>query len=225
MHLYVMHKREILLSLAGLISAFILLLFIGLAGPNVTKLDATKASEIFKNNQINASIGHEILPNGPFVLEPPSMSTYSQHLSLYVTFYLKNEESSETFHKDFTVAMKIEGILSQDSSKSPTKSVILLNEDLNLGDGRLDHLFCSVKRCDPIQTVHLEFLEFTKYIFTLNFKGLQSVHSKYEIEDIRFTFQSINSSFTTLTIWFRFMFMAIAFFITVRTNLSERSDN
>lgn len=224
MHLYAMHKREILLSLAGYVSAFVLLLFIGLAGPNVTKLDATKASEIFKSNSINASTSSEILPKGPFVLYTPSMSTYSQHLCLYVTFYLKNEESSETFHKDFIVALKIEGIISPSSpdskiSGTTSKSLVLLNEELSLGGGRKHHLFCSVKRCDPIQAFHLEFLEYTNYDFTISFRELNSVHDKYEISDIRFTFQSINSSFTTLTIWFRFMFLAVAFFITVRIHL------
>lgn len=211
MHLYAMHKREILLTLAGYLSTFILLLFIGLAGPNVTKLDVTQASEIFKSNNINASVGSNILFKGPFVLITPSMSTYSQHLCLYITFYLKNEEASETFHKDFIVALKIKGI--EDEKKS--KSIDILSEDLELSGGRVHHLYCSIKRCDPIQTLHLEFLEYSSYEFEVTFKGLESVHEKYIIGDIRFTFQSINTSFTTLTIWFRFVFLAVAFVITV----------
>lgn len=211
MHLYAMHKREILLALAGFLSTFILLLFIGLAGPNVTKLDVTQASEIFKNNQINSTAGSELLFKGPFVLITPSMSTYSQHLCLYVTFYLKNEEASETFHKDFVVALKIKGIEDEKTSKS----VEILNEDLELGGGRLHHLYCSVKRCDPVQTFHLEFLEYQSYQFEVTFRELESVHAKYVISDIRFTFQSINTSFTNLSIWFRFLFLAVAFLIMV----------
>lgn len=213
MHLYGMHKREIFLALAGFLSTFILLLFIGLAGPNVTKLDVVKASEIFKNSNINSSVAHTILSNGPFVIYTPAMSTYSQHLCLYITFYLKNEEASETFNKEFVVALKIEGNV--DSSSKSNKGTIILDEELNLGGGRMHHLFCSGKRCDPIQVFHLEFLEYQTYGFQVSFKGLESIHEKYEITDIRFTFQSINSSFTTLTIWFRFLFLACAFSFTV----------
>lgn len=211
MHIYAMHKREILLTLAGFLSTFILLLFIGLAGPNVTKLDVTQASEIFKANNINSSISSNLLFKGPFVLITPSMSTYSQHLCLYVTFFLKNEESTETFHKDFTVALKIKGIVDEKGSKSLT----ILSEDIKLGGGRTHHLYCSVRRCDPIQTFHLEFLEFQSYEFYVTFDGLESVHEKYIIGDIRFTFQSINTSFTTLCIWFRFVFLVVSFIITV----------
>lgn len=209
MHLYGMHKREIFLALAGFLSTFVLLLFIGLAGPNVTKLDIDKASDIFKKNNINSSLATNLLSKGPFKLFTPTMSTYSQHLCLYITFYLRNEESSETFNKEFIVALKMEGI------KFEGKGVIILDEELDLGGGRSHHLFCSDKRCDPIQVFHLEFLEYQSYGFTVSFKGLESIHEKYEITDIRFTFQSINSSFTTLTIWFRFLFLAGAFTFTV----------
>jgi hypothetical protein len=207
MNIYVLHKREIVVALAGFVCSFILLLFIGLAGPNVTKLDSTKASEIFAANNINSSLGSQLLPKGPFLLYPPAMSTYSQHLCLYITFYLNNEEASETFNKDFTVALRIDG-------NGNTKET-LLNEEINLGGGRIHHLFCSLKRCSPIQVFHLEFLAYDKYDFEVSFRNLESVHSKYEISDIRFTFQSVNSSFTTLTIWLRFIFLAVAFSVTV----------
>lgn len=209
MNLYVLHKREIVVSLAAFISSFVLLLFIGLAGPNVTKLDSTKASEIFSANNINSSLASQLLPKGPFLLYPPAMSTYSQHLALYITFFLNNEDASETFNKDFVVALKMEAMPSASKSK-----VTLLNEEIDLGGGRLHHLFCSLKRCSPIQVFHLEFLSYEKYDFEVSFKNLDSVHSKYEISDIRFTFQSVNSSFTTLIIWFRFVFLALAFSVT-----------
>lgn len=92
---------------------------------------------------------------------------------------------------------------------------MLLSEDTQLGGGRLHHLYCSVKRCDPVQVLHLEFLEYSSYEFEIVFKDLDSVQRKYDISDIKFTFQSINTAFTTLTIWFRFVFLAVAFVITV----------
>ena len=213
MHLYVMHKREVLVTLAGFVCAFILLLFIGLAGPTVARLDVTKASEIFKADNINETIGTQLLQTGPFALYTPAMSTYSQHLNLYVTFFLKSEEPSEAFHTDFVIALRIEGITG--SSPDPNKQVEILNEDINMAGGRMHQLFCSVKKCNPIQVFHLEFLEYQHYDFEVTFRRLESVHKNYGISDIRFSFQSINSSFTTLTIWFRFVFLATAFAVTV----------
>lgn len=215
MHLYVMHKREVLVTLAGFVSSFILLLFIGLAGPNVTRLDVTKASEIFKSDNINDTTATQLMQTGPFALYTPTMSTYSQHLTLYVTFFLKNEESSETFNTDFVVALRIEGIT--EPSEEAKNRVEILNEDITMAGGRMHHLFCSVKKCNPIQVFHLEFLEYQHYDFEVTFRKLEPVHKKYGISDIRFSFQSINSSFTTLTIWFRFVFLAAAFTVTVST--------
>jgi len=126
--------------------------------------------------------------------------------TLYVVLYLLTLNEI-----DFIVALNIRGI----EDEKTGKAVRILNENLELGGGRLHHLYCSVKRCDPIQTFHLEFLEYQSYEFEVTFKELESVHAKYVISDIKFTFQSINTSFTTLTIWFRFVFLVVSFLITV----------
>lgn len=219
MHLYVMHKREVLVTLAAFVCSFILLLFIGLAGPNVTKLDAAKASDIFRTDGINETTASQLLQRGPFSIFTPAMSTYSQHLSLYVTFFLKNEEAAETFNTEFVIALRIEGIT--DTSHSDKVRTEILNEDISMDGGRVHHLFCSVRKCNPIQVFHLEFLEYQHYNFEVTFRKLESVHKKYGIEDIRFSFQSINSSFTTLTIWFKFVFLVSAFTVTVSRSLCE----
>ena len=222
MHIYVMHKREVLLSLAGFICSFILLLFIGLAGPNVTKLQTTKATEMTTTNGTSPT---DLLTTGPFTMIIDSLTTYSQHLYLYIRFYLKNEEVSETFNKHFIIALKINGILSETVSSvirnqslqaiSPQTGVTILNEDINLGGGRIHTLICTGSKCNSIQVFHLEFLEYSSYAFEVNFKELDSVQTKYGISDIKFTFQSTNTSFTTLTIWFRIVFLTTAFFVTV----------
>lgn len=224
MHIYVMHKREVLLSLAGFICSFILLLFIGLAGPNVTKLQTTKATEMTTTNGTSAT---ELLKTGPFTMYIDSLSTYSQHLYLYIRFYLKNEEMSESFNKNFIIALKINGILSEtvtsaipnesttQSINSSPSSVTVLNEDINLGGGRIHTLLCTGSKCNSIQVFHLEFLEYSSYAFEVYFRELDSVETKYGISDIKFTFQSTNTSFTTLTIWFRFVFLTTAFLVTV----------
>lgn len=110
MYVYIMHKREVLLSLSALLSAYILLLFIGLAGPNVDKVNSVTARRMFEDSKIDANYTAKILSCGPFVVTTPTLSTYSQQLSLYMSFSLKNEESSEAFHKDFDVSIQLDGI-------------------------------------------------------------------------------------------------------------------
>lgn len=110
MYVYIMHKREVLLSLSALLSAYILLLFIGLAGPNVDKVNSITAREMFSESNIGENYTSKILSSGPFVVTTPTLSVYSQQLSLYVSFSLKNEESSEAFHKDFSATLQLEGI-------------------------------------------------------------------------------------------------------------------
>lgn len=147
MHLYVMHKREVLLALLGFCSTFVLLLFIGLAGPNVAKLDEISASEMFEQDKMNASISQRLISTGPFAVTTTSLSTYSQQLCLFLTFHLKNEETSEAFHKDIVVAVQIDG----DESGKLTK--------LFADDGRTYQLYCSALKCEPIEVLHLQFLQ------------------------------------------------------------------
>lgn len=221
MHIYVMHKREVLLSLAGFICSFILLLFIGLAGPNVTRLETYKASEMV--TIANQTSPNDLPASGPYELSVGSLSTYSQHLYLYIRFYLKSEDLSETVKKNFIIAIKIDGIhsdiatntLLNTSSISSLPSTTILDENINLRGGRIHTLVCTGSKCHAIQVFHLEFLEYASYKFQIHFKDLESVKEKYGISDIKFYFQSTNTSFTTLTIWFRFVFLVTAFIVTV----------
>lgn len=112
MYVYVMHKREVLLSLMTLLAAYVLLLFIGLAGPNVDKINSVMAKEMMIESNINDNYTAQLLSYGPFVVTTPTLSPYSQQLSLYLTFSLQNEESSEAFHKDFDIIIDMDGISS-----------------------------------------------------------------------------------------------------------------
>lgn len=79
-----MHKRDILLILTAFFASFILLLFIGLAGPNVTKFDSIRAQDLFNRNKLNESIRENLLETGPFILSTPPISVYSEYLRLWV---------------------------------------------------------------------------------------------------------------------------------------------
>lgn len=200
MYLYVMHKREILLSLLALLSTYVLLLFIGFAGPNVYKFNKITATEIFSESQINSSYNSRLMSSGPFVVTTPSLNTYSQQLCLYLTFHLKNEEASEAFHKEIGVNIELEGI------DGNNKNISIIS------GGRLSYqIYCGGRQCEPIQVLHLTYIAYNHYRVNITFERLEPVNTKYIIEDIIFTFRSINSSFTTLSIWFRFFFLLISF--------------
>ena len=202
MYLYVMHKREVLLSLLVLLSTYILLLFIGFAGPNVYKTQTITATQMFAESQINQTYVSQLMSSGPFVVTTPSLNTYSQQLCLYLTFHLKNEEASEAFHKEIGVDIQLEGI----DTANHNISIIR--------DGRLSYqLYCGGRQCEPIQVLHLTFIAYEHYRLNITFERLAPVNTKYIIEDITFTFRSINSSFTTLSIWFRFFFLLITFVV------------
>ena len=113
-----MHKREVLLSLLTLLSSYILLLFIGLAGPNVDKVSSITSRQIFTDSSISDNYTAQLLQSGPFIVTTASLSAYSQQLSLYISFSLVNEESSEAFHKDFDINVKLEGIDAKDKNYS-----------------------------------------------------------------------------------------------------------
>ncbi|KAH9404240.1 hypothetical protein TYRP_000059 [Tyrophagus putrescentiae] len=200
MYVYIMHKREVLLSLLTLLSSYILLLFIGLAGPNVDKVSSITARQIFTDSSISDNYTAQLLQSGPFIVTTASLSAYSQQLSLYISFSLVNEESSEAFHKDFDIHVKLEGI----DSKDKNYSIISGNFTSSL--------YCGGKRCDPIRVMRLSYIEYPHYRINLTFDRLKSVNEKYTISDILFEFRSINVSFTTLSIWFRFFFLLITFY-------------
>uniref|UniRef100_T1KD39 Uncharacterized protein n=1 Tax=Tetranychus urticae TaxID=32264 RepID=T1KD39_TETUR len=210
MNIYAIHKREILLSLAGFLSGFILLLFIGLAGPNVTKLDTLKASQIFEKDKItNKTVQQNLLVSGPFKITVPEMSTYSGYICLWITFYIKGEPDSGAFQRRFTIAINIEGKRSNNETSNP-----ILEESFDTDGGHYHHLDCNGNSCEPIQALHLEYLEYSDYSIEIRFADLEHFNQKNPITDIHFTFQSINPSFTSLTIWFRFIFLVIAFIIS-----------
>ena len=212
MYVYIIHKREVLLSLLALLSAYILLLFIGLAGPNVDKVNSIYASEIFRQDSItNRTIQHELLQSGPFQITTTTLSSYSQHLSLYLTFSLENEESSEAFHKQFQAHITMLG-LSQSSNDNGIMNNVTGSPTVANGSAILS-LYCGGRQCEPIRLAKLLSIDYEQYLITIRFRHLESVNDKYTIKDILFDFRSVNVSFTNLSIWFRFLFIMITFLI------------
>lgn len=233
MHLYTMHKRDLLLSLTGFVSSFVLLLFIGLAGPNVTRLQSISAAEVFDMHHLNHSVAQQLLHNGPFLLHSPQLSTYADHLRLWVTFRLDNSVSSkqendlgstvssidldegEAFHKRFRTLLRVTGKQGSNVDRIIIDQINRSDSSSQTDSSKYHRLFCSGVHCHPVQLLHLEHLNFQTYSVEIRFEQLLSEHLHSRISDIEFTFATLNPSFTNLTIWFRFICLICALAVTV----------
>lgn len=49
---------------------------------------------------------------------------------------------------------------------------------------RTRHLKCEKQSCDEFIVLHLGFLDYTHYIITVNFYGLEAFHSRYNINEL-----------------------------------------
>lgn len=91
---------------------------------------------------------------------------------------------------------------------------LLIDELFLIENGYLlSSLYCGGRHCDPIRVLRLIHVDYQHYRVNLTFNRLESVNQKYTIDDILFEFRSVNISFTTLSIWFRFFFLLVTFLV------------
>ncbi|KAJ8977166.1 hypothetical protein NQ317_003106 [Molorchus minor] len=79
---------------------------------------------------------------------------------------------------------------------------------------RTRHLKCEKQSCNEFIVLHLGFLDYTHYIITVNYYGLEAFHSRYNINELYFYFKTYNPGFTQIEIWFRFIFLTSTFIVT-----------
>ncbi|XP_050574610.1 transmembrane protein 181 isoform X3 [Bombus affinis] len=191
MRLYSMHKREFVMVFAAFFACFGLAVFIGLAGPPITSTSEQRA-------HVN---GSEVA-TGPFMMKTPLLSTYSQQLWVIAKLLTSNNDD-ERYDKSFQISISIDGI-TIDHKLIPVLST-------EAGHNRTRHLKCERQTCEELVVAHLGFLDYSYYIITVHFHGLESFHQRYNIRDLTFYFKNYNPAFTEFEIWFRFIFLLIAF--------------
>ncbi|XP_071439308.1 transmembrane protein 181 [Hetaerina americana] len=199
MRLYSMHKREFVMVFVAFFACFGLAVFIGLAGPPITSTSEQKSSKLLP--KLNGTD----IATGPFIMKTPAMSTYSQQLWVIAKVATENKDD-ETYDKSFHVSVTIEGITADH------KPVTVLRGDQ--AHNRSRHLHCHQQTCEEFIVLHLGFLDYTHYILTINFYGLESFHQRYSIKEVTFYFKSYNPAFTQIEIWFRFIFLMGTFIVT-----------
>ncbi|KAK6626786.1 hypothetical protein RUM44_009263 [Polyplax serrata] len=82
----------------------------------------------------------------------------------------------ETFDKTFHVSVEAEGISSEHKPVKLWKDTEPQN--------RTRHIRCVQSTCDEFRILHLGFLDYTHYVLTVRFYGLESFHKRYHIKEI-----------------------------------------
>ncbi|XP_015116993.1 transmembrane protein 181 [Diachasma alloeum] len=194
MRLYSMHKREFVMVFVAFFACFGLAVFIGLAGPPITSTTEHRA-------RLNGSD----MATGPFIMKTPALSTYSQQLWVIAKFSTANTDD-ERYDKTFQVSVSIDGISPEE------KLVSILSSES--GHNRTRHLKCERQSCEELVVAHLGSLDYTHYMITVRFYGLEGFHQRYTIRDLTFYFKNYNPAFTQIEIWFRLIFLLAAFVVT-----------
>ncbi|PZC72294.1 hypothetical protein B5X24_HaOG211627 [Helicoverpa armigera] len=197
MRIYSMHKGEFVMVFIAFFACFGLGVFIGLAGPSPTMTTSIPASSVLTN----ASSIYQ----GPFHLHSKALGLRAQQLWLMAEI-LTNNDDEEIFDKSFQVSISIEGVLADHTTED-----ILSEAD---APNRTQHLKCKKRACDEVMILHILWLDYTHYVFNVNFFGLKEFHHRYFIRDIIFYFKTYNPAFTQMETWFRFIFVMTSFFMT-----------
>lgn len=199
MRLYSMHKREFLVVLLGFFGFLGLAVSIGMAGPPITYTTHIKGTAVLQ--RLNLST--ETISKGPYIMKSPHLSSYSQQVWVIAVVQTDNTDD-EIFDKTFHVSVAIDGIADR-------QIVRIVQCDHH---NRTRHLRCEKQICDPFTILHLGFIDYNRYVFSVNLYGLESFHHRYHIREITFYFKSYHPDFTQIEIWFRFFFLLSTFVVT-----------
>ncbi|KAL5010749.1 hypothetical protein ScPMuIL_013054 [Solemya velum] len=202
MRLYALNKRQFVMVFIMFFFAFGICILVGLAGPPIVETVVQNASMIEPEHpELKTNF-----KNGVFHLKSPPMSTFHQQLWL-IAHIITDNKGGAKFEQPFTVSVLIRGLKGEDQSV-----VVSENPELS-GDihNRSRLLRCS-KECSDLILLHLGYLDYSNYLITIKFFGLEQ--TKFNIDNIIFYFKSYNTAFTQIEIWIRFIFLVMTFFAT-----------
>lgn len=166
MRLYSMHKREFVMVFVAFFACFVLAVFIGLAGPPITSTSEQRA-------HLN---GSEVA-TGPFIMKTPLLSTYSQQLWVMAKLQTSNNDD-ERYDESFQISISIDGITID------RKLMAVLSSET--GRNRTRQFKCERQTCEELVVAHLGFIDFSYYIITVRFHGLEGFHQRYNIRELTF---------------------------------------
>lgn len=136
-----------------------------------------KGPPITSTSEQKAHLNGSEMATGPFIMKTPLLSTYSQQLWVIAKLSTSNNDD-ERYDKGFQVSVSIDGITAD------RKLVSVLPPEV--GHNRTRHLKCERQSCEELVVAHLGFLDYSYYIITVRFHGLESFHQRYTIRELIF---------------------------------------
>uniref|UniRef100_A0A8D8PY66 Transmembrane protein 181 n=2 Tax=Cacopsylla melanoneura TaxID=428564 RepID=A0A8D8PY66_9HEMI len=193
MRLYSMHKRELVMVFLAFFACLGLVIFIGLTGPPITSTVSELGTDLLHKQNISL----DAITTGPFVLQSPPVTPYSQQMWLIMT--LKTEDTDdESYDVGFHYRVSITGV------KQDHQDIGILNA---YHHNRSRHLVCTRDACQEVMLLHLASLQYARYLVTVRLYNLDGFQKRYHINQITFHFKHYNPAFTQIEIWFRFIFL------------------
>ncbi|KAL7052212.1 hypothetical protein ACKWTF_004817 [Chironomus riparius] len=198
MRLYSLNKRSFFLVIMAFFVCFLLAVFIGIAGPEITLVKEIDAMKLSDSNITQDNF----LTHGPFKVQSGYLSTYARQLWLFSKYQIENTEN-EIFDTSFLVSVQLKGL----------NNLKFKNINKYQLRNRTRHLKCKGNICEDFTVVHLGWLDYSHYQFLINFYGLNS--NRYSITKLTFYIKTFNPAFTSLEISFRLIFLFFAFIVTI----------
>ncbi|KAL1464780.1 hypothetical protein WDU94_004398 [Cyamophila willieti] len=143
-----------------------------LSGPPITSTVSELGTDLLHKQNISL----DAITTGPFVLQSPPVTPYSQQMWLIMT--LKTEDTDdESYDVGFHYRVSITGV-EQD------------HQDIDIMDAyhhnRSRHLVCTRDACQEVMLLHLASLQYARYLVTVRLYNLDGFQKRYHINQITF---------------------------------------
>ncbi|TGZ64817.1 hypothetical protein CRM22_006188 [Opisthorchis felineus] len=205
MRLYGMTRGQLAAFFCSLAIIFTITLLVGLQGPDVLRGVAVLASQL-PEKPVD-------MRKGPFVLRAPPLSVFSQELWLSAFIKRAKPEAGLLFNVNVTVEIKVHSETFNAKKFENTNELVFLTSPIH----RSVELNCIKAVCDELFLVHLIPIDYTRYVFTVQFDGLANSGSQWgdgqqllHVIDVEFHFQYYNTQFTYLELISRFVCFAFS---------------
>lgn len=197
MRLYGLTKHRFVMVFTCFCVSFFVVLMIGILGPEAIGEASITAKEL--------NVPSKKYITGPYTINSGLVSRFNQEVWLFCEFKLGPLPVKDDYklEREFHMSTKVLGSEKDTSHK-------LINRAYQ---NRSRTLKCNKDSCDSLVVFHLGKLTHPSYIVEVTFYGL-SFPQGVKVRNVVFTFRYYQEQFTQIQIWFRFVFLVLAFTVT-----------
>ncbi|XP_048577785.1 transmembrane protein 181-like [Nematostella vectensis] len=195
MRLYTLTKRQFVMVFVAFFVAFFVTLIIGIAGPAIIVSHEKSAVH-------QLQVPPSQLMAGKFQINTGLMSTFSQQLWLLSRFKINGTKKDLIFSTQFNLKVEVRG-------QGKDTSFHLYSAS----DNKTRQVTCRNGECSHTVILHLGYLDYPSYAIKVTFDGLQFPKG-IRLADVIFSLKHYSNDFSQVEIWFRFVFLVMAFMVT-----------